>query len=369
MKTLAVTIPPGPHCGIRDHALFLCRELERHWRLVPVPLPATCSRTAWKRAAAVADSSDLALVHYEYGLFHSIRPYRNLYRCFMKRLRPPAMVLLHDLLPTLRPRWPDRPYTLRDALRDLAYLGFFPTWSAHLYALADHYLVHGPQLAGRLPADPGRATVSVHPHPLPPVRGQWRAGNTKNFTFISPGFVKPHKGYLDFLPILRGNPAWSWLIAGGPQDGTDQDFLCQLQARIRELGMEERVRCSGYLAREEMEQAMVQAEVAVFPYARATASGAAAWAMAMAMPVLTTDCTNFQALAAAGGGLFLLPRNDRTLWPDLVHGLLADRERQEELARANREFAATCSYRQLARNITARGEQLLAGQVPGRGEL
>lgn len=354
MKTMAIAAPGNLRCGITDHAGFLGKALRADWHLVKIELPAGSEPKAWQEAAAQADPADLALVHYEYGLFRSVKPYRNLFARFMERLRPPAIVILHDLLPALTPRRGERsPYRLRDVLRDLAYLPFFATWSGKIYALPDHIIVHAPHLYRRVRRAAPHTRVSFLHHPVPATSRQWDIDRPKMHTFVSPGFIKGHKGYLDFLDVVKSSPRWNWLIAGGPQNETDEEFAVRLRARIRELELSGRVTISGYLPRADLEEMMTMAELAVFPYRRVTGSGAVAWAVGMEMPVVVTDRDSFRELLQAGCGLALLPGGKPDLWPDLIGTLLHDRERLQRLARGNTRFGSLHGYDETARHITA----------------
>lgn len=368
MKTMAIAAPGDPRCGIRDYADFLGQALQHEWHVVALELPDGTAAKAWRDAAARADAADLVLVHYEYGLFHSVRPYRNIFALFMKRLLPPAIVILHDLLPEYTPRWRERalhPYRLYDALRDLAYLPFFAAWTRDNYGLADHFIVHVPQMRDRVRNRAPGAGISFFLHPVPATSGHWHIGKPKQYTFISPGFIKAHKGYLEFLEVVNSRRDWTWLLAGGPQNDADREFADLLHGRIGDMGLEGRVTISGYLSRRELEQQMISAELAVFPYRQATGSGAAAWAVGMGMPILATGLDSFTALAEDGAGLFLVPGGKPEQWPELAAGLLDDRARQEQLALRNAAFSARHSYETLAGRITEIGAALLCRKDDG----
>ncbi len=360
MKTLAVVIPGENRCGIRDYSVFLNAELQHDWCLIEIKMPKGNAPLDWQQAAAAADSTDMVLVHYEYGLFHSVKPYRNLFARFMKRLRPPVVVILHDLLPELKPRSSEQStYRPLDALRDLAYLPFFPGWSRRLYDLADHFIVHAPHFCDKIRSTGAQPEVSFSHHPIPRSSKKWRFNHPKKYTFITPGFIKAHKGYLDFLQVVNSRPHWNWLIAGGPQNDTDQLFVNHLQSRIDESGCADRVTISGYQSREALEEMMTEAALAVYPYQRVTGSGAAAWAIGMGMPVMATDHDSFQAFLNANGGIALLPHDTIRQWMPLVDNLLKDHDRQLQLAHNNIEFTRLNNYGEYARRITAIGMEIL----------
>lgn len=353
MKTIAVVLPGNHHCGIKDHADFLNKELQKNWRLLEVKLPVKKNAMAWKETALAADIADIVLVHYEYGLFGSVKPYRNTFARFMSYLKPPVICMLHDLLPELKPRRFDKDiYRPQDAFRDLIYRPFFPSWSIKLYGLADHFIVHAPHLQKRAQALAPGAEVSFHQHPVPISSRQWGLREPKVYTFVSPGFIKGHKGYLDFLEVLLTYPDWTWLIAGGNQDAVDMQFSEYFTNKIGRMGLSDRVTICGYLSREAMELKMSQALLAVFPYQRVSNSGSVAWAVGMGMPVMTSDLETFKALADEGAGLALLPSKNLDQWPGLIDELLSDNLRLEALAHENIVFTRKNSFEKMAQHVS-----------------
>lgn len=353
MKTMAVAIPADRVCGIHDHAAFLNEELEKHWQLVEIPMPQSQTAKAWKKTAKEAGQADIVLVHYEYGLFQSVKPYRNHYADFFKSLKLPAVVILHDLLPKLSVRWSSQKvYRLRDGLKDLAYLPFFSTWTSRLYRLADHFIIHAPQLLAHVKEYGILEKVSFMQHPIPAPIRQWSVGQTKKNTFITPGFVKEHKGYLFFLQVLASHPEWTWSIAGGPQNETDQRFINNLQLQIQEAGLIDQVTISGYQSREKLERMMSESELAIFPYQQVINSGAVAWAIGMGMPVMSTDLDTFKSLVSEDAGLALLPLSGFDQWPFMLERLLQDTTHQQQLADLNKIFTRLNSYKKMALQIS-----------------
>jgi glycosyltransferase involved in cell wall biosynthesis len=372
MKTIAVVMPGNQYCGIQDHANFLNKELQKNWRLVEIKMSDPKSTMAWKRTALAANTADIVLVHYEYGLFGSVKPYRNIFARFIKYLKPPAIVILHDLLPELKPRKLRKDvYRVQDSLRNLVYLPFFSTWSIKLYGLADHFIVHAPPLQKRVQTLVPGTEVSFHEHPVPISSRQWSFEQSKIYTFVSPGFIKQHKGYLDFLEILNSRPDWTWLVAGGKQDAMDRQFFEYFISKIKSMGLLDRVTISGYLSRETIELKMSQAQVAVFPYQRVSNSGSVAWAVGMGMPVMTSDLETFQSLADDGAGLALLPSNKIDQWPMLVNDLLSDDLRLQQLALENRAFGRKNSFIKMAQHVSDIAMDVLQelGENRKRGDI
>ncbi len=351
MRTLAVVQPEDKHCGILDHANFINAELQKSWRLARITMPEKGEIRAWKKAAADADIADMVLIHFEYGLFHSVKPYKNIFAQFIKALKPPVIVILHDLLPELKyKRSSPKKNKLKNLLRNLLYLPFQASWPRELYNLADHFIVHAPQLRKQLMNMGIQTKVSFLEHPIPSSPQRWSLQHSHKFTFITPGFTKEHKGYLNFLEVLSQHPNWNWCIAGGPQTTQDELFLEQLQAEIQSRELSSRVVLGGYQPREEIDKWLIQADWAVFPYKWTTSSGAVAWAIGLGIPIIATDLDTFKALVQAGAGIVLLPHITPQKWPGLISKFM-NNDMQRQLAAKNISFSQVNSYTGFAHKV------------------
>jgi glycosyltransferase involved in cell wall biosynthesis len=306
-----------------------------------VDYPDPESGRAWRRAAATADRLDLVHVHYEYGLFRTVKPYRNRYATFLGRLRPPVVVTLHGPLPDLVPRWSSGRLTLADLLRDLAYLPFFSRWSKILQRGIRHWIVHSQTLCNQTAIVTGEAECTYIPHPVPVVGRRWTLGRQREKVVVTPGFVKPHKGYGKLAQVLASDPSWSWIIAGGAQDQRDLEYLHRFRKVVAHSGLEDRVQITGYLDRAKMEATICGAALAVFPYDEVAGSGALAWTIGCGIPVATTDLPEFRSLRSAGAGIELLPAGGSDRWLAALDLLWRDSARLDELALRNRSYAAT----------------------------
>ena len=348
MIRLAVAAPDRARCGVADYARFLGRALESHFDLVPIAFPETERRSAWIRAAAAADSTALVHVHYEYSLFRTVKPYRNRFATFMKRLQPPSVVTLHDLLPQLGVKaWGTRWFQPRSLVRELAYAPWFGSWRQEMYGLADHWLVHSEEHRRVVATVVGASAVSSHLHPIPETGCQW-SEPPPSPKLVSPGFVKHHKGYLEFLDVLERLPSATWVIAGGPQDERDVRFVDELETRAARSGVADRLEITGYLDRAELERLASTATMAVFPFERVTGSGSLTWAIGLGMPVVASDLLPFRELAEAGAGLELLPLHQRDTWADRISALLVSPDRLAALGSANDRYRRSHGYDQLA---------------------
>jgi glycosyltransferase involved in cell wall biosynthesis len=353
MIRVAVVAPHGDRCSIADYARLLAPHVPDDIELDAVPLPApAASRAEWAAAKTRASAADVVHVHYETALFQSVKPWRNRYARFMRGLGPRRVVTLHDRFPPLEPRWRHRPYRAADLLRDVAYLPWFGRWEAMLFDLAEHYVVHTRALGDRVRAHRGDRCVSRLPMPVPRASARW-AGPPPSAHLVSPGFIKPAKGYDDWLDVLPTGLDAHWTIAGPPQDDDDAAHLEALRQRIDSLGLAARVTITGYLPRDEMEALLAQASLAVLPFRRASGSSSVAWAVAVGLPVVATDLPAFRDMAEDGAGMELLPTDARDTWAARVTALLADPARLSALAAQNRRHAECCDFEHLAADYAA----------------
>ena len=336
-------------CGVGDFARRLAAAYPPDVEVTWVRYPERDAGPAWRRAAAATEGSDVVHVHYEYGLFGTVKPFRNRFAAFLRALSAPAVVTLHGPLPALEPRWAAGRRRAADVLRDLAYLPYFRRWERINRRGVAHWITHSRGLSERLVAAVGGDRVTWLAHPVPDVRRTWEPGEARSRVMVTPGFVKPHKGYRELAWALAEDTTWSWVIAGGVQDRQDAEHLKTLRRELAERGLEDRVRITGYLEADEMETTICGAAVAVFPYAEVNASGALAWAIGCGVPVVATDLPEFRWLRARGAGLELLPCDAPERWPEVLDRLQGEPGRLAELARRNRDYAAANSVRSCAR--------------------
>lgn len=351
---VAVAAPERRACGVSDYARFLKAALPRGIEVVDVAYPEDGSTHSWRGAAALADSCDLVHAHFEYSLFHAVKPYRNRFATFLRRLRPPVVVTAHDLIPPLAPRWRERGrYKAKSLFRDLAYAPFLRTWERNQYRRAAHWVVHTEVHRKTVAQQVNESSLSQILHPVPEARLLWRLDHRAPHQLVSLGFVKPHKGYLELAGVLRELRDTRWLIAGGAQDDRDRDHLATLRLELERLGIAERVEITGYEERGRVEGRAVDSRLAVFPFAHATGSGSVTWAVALGLPVLATDIPPFRELAAAGAGLELLPAEAPETWPHQIGQLLANPDRLAALAQANRAYARRHTYQAAGKKMEA----------------
>ena len=331
-------------CGVGAFARALASAYPLDIEVLWLDHPAADTRAAWRGVARSADGLDVVHVHYEYGLFRTVKPYRNRFAAYVDSLSPPVVVTLHGPLPKLEPRWQFGRRSAADLIRDLVYLPFFGRWQRIMHRGVAHWIVHSRSLSDRMEPVVGAEQSTYLPHPIPEVAQRWQPGTGERLVMATPGFVKPHKGYEELVQALAADQSWSWIIAGGAQDQRDREYVRRLEEALAVERMEDRVRIIGYLDRREMEAAMCGAHLAVFPYADVVGSGSVAWAIGCGMPVVTTDLPEFRSVRSRGAGIELLPAGAPDRWSEIIHRLWREPARLDELAQKNREYAAANGY-------------------------
>lgn len=219
------------------------------------------------------------------------------------RFRSPSVFTSHDLLPR-------RTASRRDLWRRL--LGRF-----------DRIVVHserGRQTLAELGAD-----ARVIPHPVFP------SGATRDddgATILALGVIRPYKGLPDAIEATRRLPDARLVVAGDPA------------MPLNGLRSAERVEWRlGYLPAAELDRALSQATIAVFPYrAELDQSGALLQALGAGVPAVVYDVGGLGETVSAFGAGRVVPADDVDALTEALRELLADPE-QLAAARAGAERA------------------------------
>jgi glycosyltransferase involved in cell wall biosynthesis len=205
------------------------------------------------------------------------------------RFRSPSVFTAHDLLPR------------RTA-------GKLELWRT-LLARFDRVVVHTTR--GRDTLRELGVHAHVIPHPVYPSAAQ-RADD--GATLLALGVIRPYKGLEDLVEVVRRLPDARLLVAGDPAMPLDG-----LRGAPR---TEWRL---GYLPPEELDRALSDATVAVFPYrAELDQSGAMLQALGAGVPAVAYDVGGLAEPIAAYGAGRVVPAGDVEALTEAVRSLLAD---------------------------------------------
>jgi glycosyltransferase involved in cell wall biosynthesis len=220
------------------------------------------------------------------------------------RFRSPSVFTAHDLLPR------------RTASRE-------DLWR-RLLARFDRVVVHterGRETLAELGVD-----ARVIPHPVYPSAATRQDDGT---TLLSLGVIRPYKGLPDAIEATRRLPDARLLVAGDPAMPLDG------------LRGAERVEWRlGYLSQAELDRALSETTVAVFPYrAELDQSGALLQALGAGIPAVVYDVAGLGEPVREFGAGRVVPAGDVDALTEAIRELLADPAAAREGAeRARREL-------------------------------
>ena len=236
------------------------------------------------------------------------------------RFRSPSVFTAHDLLPR-------RTASRHDLWR-------------RLLERFDRVVVHtrrGRETLAELGVD-----ARVIPHPVYPSAAV-RADDGS--TILSLGVIRPYKGLPDAIEVTRRLPDARLLVAGDPAMPLDG---------LRDA---ERVEWRlGYLPTSELDRALSEATVAVFPYrAELDQSGALLQALGAGVPAVVYDVAGLGEPVREYGAGRVVPAGDVDALTEAVRELLADpSEARAGAERARRELtwdAAAAQHLELYREL------------------
>jgi glycosyltransferase involved in cell wall biosynthesis len=103
------------------------------------------------------------------------------------------------------------------------------------------------------------------------------------------GFIHSRKGYKLMVETMPKLPQEVKVVfAGGPSPG-NEEFVQELMQLAKERGVGDRLRITGYLSEEELEQYLVATDLAVCPFKSFSASGSLSNWLSVACPILAYD--------------------------------------------------------------------------------
>ena len=323
------------------------------------------------------------VVHIQYqAAAYAMHPAINLLPWRLRRMageRPKVAVTFHDLkVPYLFPkagrvrRWVVEELARRSDVAIATNREDFESLRARLAHSLRSGQAHPPALipigsniALRLPAGYDRQAW----------RSRWGAG-PDDFLLCTFGFVNARKGVdtlLRAIEILRDPqhrathasplPARERghvrlvMIGGqtGASDPTNVAYLAQIRAHIAELGLEDRVRWTGYLAPEEVSASFLAADLCALPF-RDGASflhGTLHAALAHGVPIVTTQPRVALPELVHGENIYLVPPEDPQALAQAIAGLAQAPELRRRLGEGAKALAEQFRWPKIAADTLA----------------
>lgn len=178
------------------------------------------------------------------------------------------------------------------------------------------------------------------------------------------GFIGRYKGHDVAVRALAKLPEnFHLAICGGAHPEADDEFLDKLLKLVRNLGIEDRVTITGWLAVEATDVYYAATDICLAPYVdpNLSASGAITWALASGKPTIGSKVPAFQNICREQPCMLLTtPKmEDEIVWA--AQKLAGDPVQSADLVAAARRYIDSYSWEETAR-VT---ENLYASMISG----
>ena len=248
-----------------------------------------------KEAARRFDAVDLVHVQYSKYAWGPGRGQVSLVRGFLSACRAPLAVTFHDVYVG---RSVAAPYRVDLRLRRAVGRWLDPSSKVVplLVRSASLVIVNTTEEKRRLAALTGDRSVRVIPHfvedrsPVVSASVARRALGLNDRRIVTLlGFIHSRKGYPLLLEALRRLPPDVLVVfAGGAPEGREE-FASELEAMADRLGVADRMRITGYLSEDQLNQHLFATHLAVCPFQSVSASGSLSTWVSAGRPILATD--------------------------------------------------------------------------------
>ncbi len=260
--------------------------------------------------------------HYDAAICHM--PWSQaLFGASVRASRTPLIFWMHDIA---RGRhWLERWAALTKPDRVICNSGHTASTLAHLYRKVPYEIFHAPVELDARPADESWRWA---------VRASMGTADDAVVIVQASRFEawKGHRDHIEALGRLRDLAGWECWIAGGAQRPAEQRYLEQLEWRVAELGLDERIRFCGQ--RSDIPAVLRAADIYCQPNTEPEPFGIIfAEAMAASLPIATTALGGVADLIDESCALIAPPRDPQQL-AMMLEQLIQDRALRLRLGEA-----------------------------------
>lgn len=313
----------------------------------------------WYRLGRRAtEGADIVHIQFEYGSFGDIRGMflGSMFPVFAAAVNVPIVATLHNF----RDRRVD--VSLTDPRTVVTFLAEHATWFVDrslvrnvdffvplMHAEIDLLRRHGvPQDRIRyIPLVPETDPVFRDPEIC-----KQELGLEDKYVVTGFGWVRRSKGYDRVIDVLEELPEGTvFLVAGGTRTDEQQAYLDDLRAMVERRGLDDRVRFTGYIGREEHPTIMNATDVMVFPYRDNRASDAMARALSYHIPVVASDNEEFTAVESEWGCVRTVSSDEEL--SDALRMVLEDEGERRRLVENAQTYAAVMNWDRVAERMVA----------------
>lgn len=360
--------PWGVRCGIGDYTAHLVNALNEldDTRVSIVafdrqPHP----RGNYVRWGERMNAGDVAHVQHEYSFFGYLLPWRNHFGAFVERIRKPLVITRHVTF--------DGPLEVPG--RGIGHAVWQAKWSLYNkwlgpYALylnkytfdvAQHIIVLSARLKNHLVAR-GVSPSKIHviPAGVPQVertsheeaqalRQSW--GWRDKYVICQFGYIAPPKGHMLALDAVAQLPEdYVLLIAGGVRLASQGSYLDVVKQRIAQLGLQDRVRITGYLSEADVARHITASNLLIYPNTHADFSYSVVTGLAhQTTPVLASDLYSHREIAGYCPGLALFRCGDAQHLAAEIQRIMGDPALRQRMTEGAAQFARDYSWLEIAK--------------------
>lgn len=358
--------------GIADYSRYLANGLRKTGCTVEImPLGYYIGDNDYYRKAAEAVSrADICHVQFNYVYFNGELPYKNRFLYFARHVRTPIIITMHEVRIGMKPLTSGFKNSASRSVYNIL-LPFLDRWSASLHeklcASAARIIVHTEEHLAAVRSLCGNVDkASLIPHGIPEIKYDDKnipASEAKKMLRLDgktvltiPGFINKRKGYETALEALSGfSDDVMLLIAGGMMTGnvTEKEYFRELEKMIREKGLMDRVRITGYLEEKDIPTVMAATDICLAPYSSSAASGVLSLCIGYNKPIIASDIPVHREINARVPCLELFNGGDPADLLVKVKALIADKERLERLSESACLYGKQYSYTKTAEATAA----------------
>jgi glycosyltransferase involved in cell wall biosynthesis len=326
---ISMFTPWQVRCGIADYTAHLIGALDQldDTRVSVVPFDRQAHpREDYVRWGQQMNAGDVAHIQHEFSFFSYLLPWRNHFGAFAAQIHKPLVITQHVTFDgplqvpgkgaghaAWRAKWwlyntGLGPYARRLNKETFDIAGEIIVLSARL---KEHLLARGiaPGKVHVIPAGVPNVTKVAQDEAL---RASWGWHASRKTIVCQFGFVAPAKGHMLALEALARLPEhYVLLIAGGPRLESQRGYLDELIERVAQLGLQQRVKITGYLSESDVPRHIAASDVLIFPNTHADFSYSVVTALAyQAAPVIASDLYSHREIAGYCPGLALFRAGD-----------------------------------------------------------
>ena len=292
-------------CGIATYSEFLARELKKTVRVFVIDLPDKNALSPYFTVLGrmVGGSQDLVHVQFEYGLFSSLKLGKRTLTAFgalpfyvgLAMGNRPVVTTIHE------PR-----KTVTASGRTGLY--YTKILDRVVFGVSDLVIVHTRESKRLLKTVYGvpESKLRIVPHGsyqtptfLNKEESKRKLGLQGKMVVTILGYVTPKKGHdlvIGLLPKL--DPTVHLVVAGGPQNSQDEQYLAKLKELAIQYHCADRITFTGYLP--DFKDVLNATDIALLPYRYVTDSGVLHLLVAYGIPIIASDLAAFREVQEYG---------------------------------------------------------------------